>query len=101
MALLATGNVPELETEPLAIAFHLAAELATAVALLFAGVGLLRRARWATSVTRLALGMLLYTVINSAGYFAEQGAWWRCSRAADTHFALCTDTGQGFQCMIR
>ncbi len=72
---LVTGNVPELETEPLAIAFHLAAELATALALILAGMGLLRRARWATPVTLLALGMLLYTIINSAGYFAEQGVW--------------------------
>ncbi len=72
---LATGNVPELETEPLAIAFHLAAELATAIALIVAGSSLLRRARWVRPVTLLALGMLLYTVINSAGYFAEQGVW--------------------------
>jgi hypothetical protein len=72
---LATGNVPELETEPLAIAFHLVAELATAIALILAGVGLLRRVRWALPVSLAALGMLLYTVINSAGYFAEQGVW--------------------------
>lgn len=72
---LATGNVPELETEPLAIGFHLVAELATAVALILAGIGLLRRASRALPVTLLALGMLLYTVINSAGYFAEQGVW--------------------------
>lgn len=72
---LATGSVPELETEPLAIGFHLVAELATAVALILAGIGLLRCASRALPVTLLALGMLLYTVINSAGYFAEQGVW--------------------------
>jgi hypothetical protein len=72
---LTTGNVPELETEPLAIGFHLAAELATAIALILAGVGLLRGASRALPATLLALGMLLYTVINSAGYFAEQGVW--------------------------
>ena len=72
---LATGSVPELETEPLAIGLHLVAELATAVALILAGIGLLRRASRALPVTLLALGMLLYTVINSAGYFAEQGVW--------------------------
>ncbi len=72
---LITGNVPELETETLAIAFHLAAELTTAAALILAGIGLLRRAGWALPVSLLALGMLIYTVINSAGYFAEQGVW--------------------------
>jgi hypothetical protein len=72
---LATGNVPELETEPLAIGFHLAAELATATALILAGVALLRHASRALPAGMLALGMLIYTVINSAGYFAEQGMW--------------------------
>ncbi len=72
---LATGNVPELETEPLAITFHLAAELITAVALVIAGVALLRRVRWARPAALTALGMLLYTVVNSAGYFAEQRVW--------------------------
>ena len=72
---LTTGNVPELETEPLAIGFHLAAELATAVALILAGTGLLRGSRRAPGVTLLALGMLLYAIINSAGYFAELGVW--------------------------
>ncbi len=72
---LATGNVPELETEPLAITFHLAAELLTAVALIVAGVALLRGVRWARPAALTALGMLLYTIINSAGYFAEHGVW--------------------------
>jgi hypothetical protein len=72
---LATGNVPELETEPLAIAFHIAAELATAVVLLAAGVSLLRRLWWAQPASLLGAGMLIYTAINSAGYFAEQGLW--------------------------
>ena len=72
---LTTGNVPELETEPLAIGFHLAAELANAVALILAGTGLLRGSRRAPGVTLLALGMLLYAIINSAGYFAELGVW--------------------------
>jgi peptidoglycan/LPS O-acetylase OafA/YrhL len=73
LVFLATGNVPELHTEPLAIGFHLAAEAATAVLLMIAGVRLLqaRGSRWGP----VAVGMLIYTVINSAGYFAEQGAW--------------------------
>ncbi len=72
---LATGNVPELETEPLAITFHLAAELIAAAALVIAGVALLRGVRWARPAALTALGMLLYTVVNSAGYFAEQRVW--------------------------
>jgi len=70
---LLAGNVPELVTEPIRIAFHLAAEAATAVALIVGGVGLLRRTKWARPVYATATGMLLYTSLVSPGYFAQQG----------------------------
>lgn len=69
------GQVPEFATEPFAIAFHLVAELVTAIALIAAGVLLLRRRRHAVRLALLAFGMLVYTAINSAGYFAELGEW--------------------------
>jgi hypothetical protein len=72
---LATGQVPELKTEPLRIRFHLVAEFATAIALLAGGVALLTGQTWARWVYLLAMGMLLYTVIVSPGYFAEKGQW--------------------------
>lgn len=70
-----TGQVPELMTEPYAIGAHLIAEATTAVVLLASGVGLLRRRGWAAPVALVGLGMLIYTAINSSGYFAEQGDW--------------------------
>jgi hypothetical protein len=72
---LATGQVPELQSEPLRIAFHLVAEGATAIALIVSGMGLLRRAGWGRRASPVALGMLIYTVIVSPGYFAQQGQW--------------------------
>ena len=39
---LAIGAVPETRTEPIALAFHLAAELASAACLIVGGIGLLR-----------------------------------------------------------
>ncbi|MGD8397656.1 MAG: hypothetical protein PVG11_02250 [Anaerolineae bacterium] len=72
---LATGQVPELETEPLRIRFHLAAEFATAIALLVGGVALLTGQAWGQWFYLLAMGMLLYTVIVSPGYFAEKSQW--------------------------
>ncbi len=72
---LATGQVPELQTEPLGIAFHLVAEGVTAIALIGSGYSLLKEARWAREATFASLGMLTYTVLNSPGYFAEQGEW--------------------------
>ena len=73
--LLATGQVPELQTASIEIGLHLAAEGLTAVALLVAGIGLLRGRRWATPTFAFALGMVLYTVVNSAGYYGQRGEW--------------------------
>jgi hypothetical protein len=72
---LATGRVPELKTEPLRIRFHLAAEFATAVVLVVGGLALLTGQTWGRWFYLLAVGMLLYTVIVSPGYFAEKGQW--------------------------
>lgn len=69
------GQVPEVQTEPYRIATHLVAEAVTAVALIVAGMGLLQKRAWAAPTALVALGMLLYTVINSPGYFVQQGVW--------------------------
>lgn len=70
-----TRQIPELETEPIRIKFHLAAEFATAITLLIAGVGLITNQGWAESIYLVSMGMLLYTVIVSPGYFAQKGQW--------------------------
>jgi hypothetical protein len=72
---LATKRVPELKTEPFRIAFHLAGELLTAIALIAGGLGLLTDASWGRSTYLVAVGMLLYTVIVSPGYFAQKREW--------------------------
>lgn len=71
---LLTDSVPEVRTEPIALAFHLAAEAATALALLAAGTALLR-GRDGVVLGLVANGMLIYTVIVSPGYFAQLGQW--------------------------
>jgi hypothetical protein len=73
---LATGQVPEVREEPRALAFHLTAELLTALALIAAGAGLLRGwGMWPRILFPVALGMVLYSVVASAGYFAQLRAW--------------------------
>lgn len=72
---LATGQVPELQTEPWRIAFHLLGEAATAITLIVSGVALLKRRPWARDAAFVALGMLIYTVLVSPGYFAQLGQW--------------------------
>jgi hypothetical protein len=70
-----TGQIPELQTEPIRIGMHLAGEGLTSLVLILSGIGLLQRRSWARTSTIFALGMLTYTVIVSPGYFAQQGVW--------------------------
>jgi hypothetical protein len=72
---LGTGQVPELQTEPVRITFHLAAELITAIALIFSGYLLLKMTPLSKHLALIATGMLLYTTIVSPGYFAQSGDW--------------------------
>jgi hypothetical protein len=72
---LATRQVPELKTEPSRIKFHIFDEVLTAAGLIVSGIGLLASATWAAQVYPVAVGMLIYTVIVSAGYFAQKRAW--------------------------
>jgi len=67
------GQIPELDTSPKEIAFHLAAEFLTAFALIAGGLGLALRRSWGYAVNLVALGMLAYTVIVSPGYYAQTG----------------------------
>jgi hypothetical protein len=73
--LCVSRQIPELETEPLRIGFHITAEIATAVALIIGGLGLLTDQTWGQPAILVSLGMLLYTVIVSPGYYAQKGVW--------------------------
>jgi hypothetical protein len=72
---LAAGQVPEVTTAPVELAFHLTAELATAATLVAGGLAVLAERAWGRWVAVMALGMVSYSVIVSAGYFAQQGGW--------------------------
>jgi hypothetical protein len=74
-ALLATGEVPEIAAGQRDIWFHLAAEGATALLLVGAGYALLRALPRARLWSAFALGALLYTTVNSPGYYADRGDW--------------------------
>jgi hypothetical protein len=72
---LLQNKVPELETEPIRIRFHIFAEFITAITLIVAGVGLLLDSGWSLQVFPVSIGMLLYTVMASPGYFAQRDEW--------------------------
>lgn len=71
--LLATNQVPELETEPAAIAFHITVELLMAVVSIGAGILTLKEHKRSVEAILFASGMIVYSVINSSGYYAESG----------------------------
>jgi len=74
-AFLGTGQVPELNSKPIEITYHLIAEVLTAFALLIGGFGLLTNSKWDFQTYLVSMGMLLYTVIVSAGYFGQRENW--------------------------
>ena len=68
-------QIPELESEPIRITFHIVGEMITAISLVVGGIGLLMGLSWGRSLYLIAMGMLFYTVIVSPGYFAQKGDW--------------------------
>ncbi len=72
---LATKQVTELKTEPIRIRLHIADEFITGGLLIAAGIGVLAESDLAAKLYPVAMGMLLYTIIVSAGYFAQKRVW--------------------------
>jgi hypothetical protein len=70
---LITEQAPELQTAPIEIAMAITADWLTALMLLIVGVGLLSKRNWAYKLYFFALGMLIYSVVISAGYFGQLG----------------------------
>jgi len=69
------GKIPELQTEPIRIGFHITAEMATALVLILSGILQLIGAAFGQTLFLVGVGMLFYTCIVSPGYFAQQGNW--------------------------
>lgn len=71
---LLTGNVPEIQTAPIEITFHIIIELITAAVLIVSAM-LFTAEPKKSAVCIFGQGMLGYTSVNSAGYFAQSGQW--------------------------
>lgn len=56
----------------LELGFHWVAEAITATGLIASGASVLGQAGWSAWLFPLSLGMLIYTLINSSGYFAQR-----------------------------
>lgn len=67
--ILLTQNPPEGKTE---LVFHLFSEFLMALVCLVSGILLLRNKPFARLLNILGLGMVIYSVLNAAGYYGEQ-----------------------------
>ena len=71
--LLATDQVPELQTAPYEITLHLIAEFSTAILLIISATLLFIGNKKGHVLINIAYGMLLYTLIVSPGYYLDLG----------------------------
>lgn len=71
--LFLTGQIAELQTEPVRIMMHIAGEIITAVLLVSSGILYLKGISGAGRIMLFAQGMLTYTLIVSPGYYAQKG----------------------------
>jgi hypothetical protein len=70
-----SNEIPEINSTPIAVSMHIAAEMATAILLIFSSIGLLLKKIWGLQMYMFSMGMLVYTQIQSPGYYAEKGEW--------------------------
>lgn len=73
--LFVSNQIPELETERFRISLHIFSELLLALTLIIGGVGLLREAKQSEKIFLFSMGLLIYSVINAAGYFGQSASW--------------------------
>ncbi len=73
--LLGKREVPELNTKPTQITFHLIAELLTSIALIIGGIGLILNQSWGVALFFISIGMAIYSTINAAGYYGQLKDW--------------------------
>ena len=73
--LLIKREVPELKTKPTQIFFHLTAEFITSLILIIGGLGLVMDQSWGIVVFYIAIGMVIYSTINAAGFYGQLKDW--------------------------
>ncbi len=72
--LILTQQVPEFKSAPFTTITHITAESLTGLMLIFAGYGLLKKQPWSKRFYPLAVGMLLYAVVQASGYYIDHAS---------------------------
>lgn len=72
--LWATGSIPDIMMKPWEMVMHLTAEFTMAALLFVSGLGLWFGAHWALRMNMFASGMLVYSLIQTPGYYLQRDA---------------------------
>ncbi|MEE9377554.1 MAG: hypothetical protein V3V33_05915 [Candidatus Lokiarchaeia archaeon] len=75
LLLLLKREVPDLKTKPTQIFFHLIAEFLTSIMLIIGGLGYLMNQPWGVALFFIAVGMVIYSTINAAGFYGQLKDW--------------------------
>ena len=75
LMLILTKQVPEIKTEPIAIGFHIIIENIMGILSLISGVILFIDLACGSLLFILSSGLVIYAVINSAGYYGQKKQW--------------------------
>ncbi|MBH1940920.1 hypothetical protein I5677_08460 [Mobilitalea sibirica] len=73
--LFLSSQIPELRTEPISISLHIFSEILLAITLIIAGIKLFKDTNNSKKWFLLAMGLLIYSVINAAGYYGQNNEW--------------------------
>lgn len=68
-----TGKVMGVTPETMGLSFHIVAEFATGAVMITGGIGLLKSLRWGRSIYFTGIGMMVYALVNSPGYYIGKG----------------------------
>ena len=71
LLLLVKKEVPELNTKPTQIFFHLVAEFLTSLMLIIGGIRFIMNQSWGVALFFIAIGMAIYSTINAAGFYGQ------------------------------
>ena len=70
-----SNQIPELKTEPVNITLHIFSEILLAIILIIASIQLINKSRNSEKTFLISMGLLLYSVINAAGYYGQNENW--------------------------
>jgi len=73
--LITTNQVPEFETEPTSIVFHITIECIMGIFSILCGLWLFQKRKHFKELILFTNGLLGYSVVNSSGYYVELGEY--------------------------